>query len=309
MKRFFIDILKWLLRLPADALVVSSKVLPGKIDARIDVRLTENPCIAAKFYPYPESGSYVLARTPANAKRHCGSEFAIPHSVDLQGSPTAEYYLNSGRRHVATLRSLVKASGYSFEEGYPILDFGCGNGRMIRWLSDLAEKCEVWGVDMTARYIDWCQQYLTPPFRFATTTSFPYLPFEDRYFGLIIAGSVFTHIADLSDAWLLELKRILRPGGRLYITVHDKHTIDILLGRELPDDWFKPLIVSDPKGHLVRSNFAVLTLNRAPGEGAEGQAQVFYDIDWLSQKWGRILDVLSVTQEARGYQTAILLGK
>jgi SAM-dependent methyltransferase len=309
MKRFFIDILKWLLRFPADALVVSSKVLPDRIDTRISNSLKENPCIAAKFYPYPTSGSYVLPRIPANAKRHCETGFPVPPNEFLQAANTAERYLTTAREYVDSLRSIVKASGYSFEQGYPILDFGCGNGRMIREFSELAEKCEVWGVDMTAKYIDWCQQNLSPPFRFATTTSFPYLPFEDRYFGFIYAGSVFTHIADLADAWLLELKRILRPGGRLYITVHDKHTIDILLSKEYADDWFRKLVVSDPKGHLFRSDFGVFTLNREPGEGAEGQAQVFYDIDWLSEKWGHFLDVLSVTQEAYGHQTAILLRK
>jgi hypothetical protein len=39
------------------------------------------------------------------------------------------------------------------------------------------------------------------------------------------------------------------------------------------------------------------------------QSQVFYDIDFLCRRWERILDVLSVTPEANGYQTAILLKK
>jgi ubiquinone/menaquinone biosynthesis C-methylase UbiE len=207
------------------------------------------------------------------AKRHCDSRFPVPPKEFWQDYKTAEEYLATGRENVDRMRSIVKASGYSFEEGYPILDFGCGNARMIRWFGELTEKGEVWGVDMTARYIDWCQQYLSPPFRFATTTSFPYLPFEDRYFGFIYAGSVFTHIGDLADAWLLELKRLLRPGGRLYITVQDKHTIDILLGEEHPEDWFKKLVVSDPKGHLVRSNFAVFTINRAPGDDVQDLSQ------------------------------------
>jgi hypothetical protein len=38
-------------------------------------------------------------------------------------------------------------------------------------------------------------------------------------------------------------------------------------------------------------------------------SQVFYDIDFLRRHWERILDVVSVTPEAYGYQTAVLLKK
>jgi len=39
------------------------------------------------------------------------------------------------------------------------------------------------------------------------------------------------------------------------------------------------------------------------------QSQVFYDIDFLQRHWEGMLDVLSVTPEAYGYQTAILFKK
>ena len=38
-------------------------------------------------------------------------------------------------------------------------------------------------------------------------------------------------------------------------------------------------------------------------------SQVFYEIDYLHQHWGRMLDVLSINPEAYGYQTAIVLAK
>ena len=100
---------------------------------------------------------------------------------------------------------------------------------MIRWLAPQAEETEIWGVDINARHIVWCQENLTPPFNFATVTIEPHLPFKDEYFDLIYCGSVFTHIDDLAYAWLLELKRIMRPGGMAYITVHDKHTADLIM--------------------------------------------------------------------------------
>ena len=43
-------------------------------------------------------------------------------------------------------------------------------------------------------------------------TAFPHLPFEDNTFTLIYAGSVFTHILQLMDAWVMEFPRILKPS-------------------------------------------------------------------------------------------------
>ena len=183
---------------------------------------------------------------------------------------------------------------------------------MMRWLADIAHRCEVWGVDISARHIMWCQNHLSPPFKFATVTTAPHLPFEDGYFDLIYCGSVFTHIADLADAWLLELKRIVKPGGRLYITVHDKHTLDLIVKHPekvysdgLPvDSGFRNLLLSyDRAEKFMSRDFYMFTIGRAL------DSQVFYDIDYLYQHWGRSLNVVSITPEAYGYQTAIVLKK
>jgi SAM-dependent methyltransferase len=59
------------------------------------------------------------------------------------------------------------------------------------------------------------------------------LPFPDGHFGLVYAGSIFTHLGELHVAWLAELVRVLAPGGFLYITLHDETAVRILL--EEPD--------------------------------------------------------------------------
>jgi ubiquinone/menaquinone biosynthesis C-methylase UbiE len=66
------------------------------------------------------------------------------------------------------------------------------------------------------------------PLHFVTTTTAPHLPFEDDYFDLVYCGSVFTHISDLADAWLLEIRRILRTGAYAYITIHDNKSVRLL---------------------------------------------------------------------------------
>jgi SAM-dependent methyltransferase len=171
-------------------------------------------------------------------------------------------------------------------------------------------------VDLVDELILWCQQHLSPPFKFATVTSFPHLPFADDYFDLVYGYSVFTHIADLSDAWLLELGRIVRPGGRLFLTVHDEHTIDLVTtpGTEIAagegsQGLARELRQVEAQYPNLRANFAKIAIHRAPGPGGPGQAQIYYHADYLRNHWGNYFDVLSVTREVFGFQTAVLLGK
>jgi ubiquinone/menaquinone biosynthesis C-methylase UbiE len=177
---------------------------------------------------------------------------------------------------------------------------------MIRWFADLADETEIWGVDIDARHIAWCQENLNPPFNFATTTIEPHLPFKDEYFDLIYCGSIFTHIDDLAYAWLLELKRIARPGGKIYATIHDTHTANLIMNHIDRVPYWKGLrkflLSYDKMGELGRFDYYMYCA--APGGPG---AQVFYDIDYLRRHWGRILNIISVTQEAYGGQTAVLM--
>ena len=144
----------------------------------------------------------------------------------------------------------------------------------------LAGECEIWGVDISARHIVWCQENLNPPFNFATVTTHPHLPFEDRYFNFIYCFSVFTNIDDLTDAWLLEIKRIMRPNGRAYITINDKYTQDLIINQidRVPyaDEFRRKVLSYEQKMCLSDSDYYMFSIN--PG-GPE--AIVFYDIDHL----------------------------
>jgi ubiquinone/menaquinone biosynthesis C-methylase UbiE len=109
----------------------------------------------------------------------------------------------------------------------------------------------------------WANRHLRPPFRFVTPTTLPHLPFADGYFQMIYAGSVFTHIADLADAWLLELRRVLAPGGRAYLTFHDSHT-RTLLNTTYAD---VPLAQKAKRLALFDGDFALLAGDRWPEYG------------------------------------------
>lgn len=279
----------------------SNPALRRRLEGKIRAEIAHHPGTAAKFYPYkPELHSYVIPK----AGRGAGLPVPPPDIMIHPGGP--ENYLSLGRTLVGRMRELLGESGFTLRQGHNILDLGSADAMMLRALEEFAvEGAEVWGVDISGRHVYWCQQHLSPPYRFATTTSFPHLPFEDRFFDLIYAGSVFTHISDLAEAWLLELRRVVRPGGRLYLTVHDRHSIDLL--QQLDSPLAAQVRAFEEESHFSQTDYAFFTVNRTPGGGGAGESQVFYDIDFLRRHWGNYMKVLSVTPEAYGYQTAVIL--
>jgi hypothetical protein len=140
-----------------------------------------------KYLPYPAKHGFYLLQTPnLNSRGSLDASLPVPPpGVRYDYGGTEENWLNGGKNDVGNIMMLLTSTEFSIQKGNRILDLGCGPGRMIRWLASVAEECEIWGVDIDARVIVWCQENLTPPFNFATVTTSPHLPFEDNYFDLV----------------------------------------------------------------------------------------------------------------------------
>lgn len=242
------------------------------------------------YFPYKAREDFALPKTTGDVP----AELPIPPQHLWLGYN----YPAFGKAHVDTMLSIANGSGFSLQPGDRVLDLGCGAGRMIRHLRSFADSCEIWGTDISAEHILWCKRNLSPPFRFATTTTIPHLPFEDRSFNLIYCGSVFTHIDDLADAWLLELHRILAPGGRLYVTIHDEHTVALI---ESGAAKWLDLVTGSPVYAQAKNDFDMISIGRG------SDSQVFYHRDYFCRMARTAFDVVSITPEAYFYQTAVLL--
>ncbi|MDH3648739.1 MAG: class I SAM-dependent methyltransferase [Saprospiraceae bacterium] len=100
-----------------------------------------------------------------------------------------------------------------------ILDWGCGPGRVIRHLPDLlGNECEYHGTDHNTASIDWCKKKLSA-IHFNNNELEAELPYDNSYFDVIFGISVLTHLSETAHhEWLHELRRILKPGGILFLT-------------------------------------------------------------------------------------------
>ena len=172
--------------------------------------------------------SITLATPTSGPESFLPATLPIPPKPLMEYGESSEHHLQTGERTVATMLDIVQKADRNIANCQRILEFGCANGRLLRWLANFANKSEIWGVDIQSDKIFWAIENLNPPFNFAVNTTVPHLPFRDGYFDFIFAGSIFTHINELHVGWLLELSRLLSPEGLLYVTFHDEHTLEYL---------------------------------------------------------------------------------
>ncbi len=109
---------------------------------------------------------------------------------------------------------------FGADPGGPVLDWGCGSGRTLSWLRGVGTWDRWWrGSDVDRHAIKWLRQQGIASV--VVCGDEPPLPYPDESFNGLFCFSVLTHIPpQLHAAWYADIRRVLRPGGRAYITVH-----------------------------------------------------------------------------------------
>jgi len=151
--------------------------------------------------------------------------------VLVSGTADLDRFLGSGQAHVNCLREMLASIDRPLDSMDAILDFGCGCGRMTRWLSDLSRP-QIHACDYNPELAEWCDANLGFV-RVRTTDLNPPLPYGDGSFDFLYAYSVLTHLStELAGQWLAEFRRLVRPGGLIWFTVHGESYRDRLLPEE-----------------------------------------------------------------------------
>lgn len=129
-------------------------------------------------------------------------------------------FLRVGERCASELAAASAAAGMPLHSANRVLDWGCGPCRTLRWLFPRNTQTEFYGCDVDRRAIAWCLKNAGHKAEFRVTAAKPPLPYGDRSFDIVFGVSVFSHLdASFQEMWLAELKRILRPGGLLMLSL------------------------------------------------------------------------------------------
>ena len=137
----------------------------------------------------------------------------------VSSTPDAEEFITTGNRCAGDIQKALSRAGRDLGSFKRILDFGCGCGRTLIHLKDLAPNAELHGTDIDAKAIEWCKRHLTFA-RFKVSDEMPPLAYSSDTFDLVYAISVFTHLdEDYQFRWLEELRRVAKPGAIVLLTV------------------------------------------------------------------------------------------
>jgi 2-polyprenyl-3-methyl-5-hydroxy-6-metoxy-1,4-benzoquinol methylase len=219
-----------------------------------------------------------LPLPPRNLRRRVGC-------LEEPGDPGAAYEA-LGRRWKELIVERLPAH-WSWG-GKRVLDFGAGAGRIIRHFQTEAPGAEFWACDIDQPSITWLEHHLSPPFRPFVVSEQPGLPHAESYFDLIWVASVFTHLTDHWAGWLLELHRVLRPGGTMIVS---------FLGPDMGAVYLPLAWEEDRTGMLVINKGAPWEL---------GGPTVFHSQWWLRAHWGRAFEFLRVDTDVTDHDLLTL---
>jgi ubiquinone/menaquinone biosynthesis C-methylase UbiE len=236
--------------------------------------------------------------------------FPIPAPEDREGyfgELHLDYWL-SGLGDVLLLRAIAERMDRPFGTGQRLLDFGCASGRVLRHAHVLAPELDLYGVDIGRHNVEWARRHLPAAIAIAQGTVIPSLPFEDGSFDVVYAGSVFTHIDQFEEAWLLELRRVLKPGGFALLTFHPEriwsdlrdptHPVaqTVAAARHRLDPPGIEPVSADVFDRPLPAERVVLTNVEYP----VNNANVIHSHRWIRERWGRYLDVRDIIERAHG---------
>jgi SAM-dependent methyltransferase len=138
----------------------------------------------------------------------------------------AESYGRRGNPIIALEQSIVWPILDAIEPGRA-LDAACGTGRHSQRLAELGH--EVVGVDVTAAMVERARANV--PRATFIEADLRDVPHHDQDFDVVVCGLALAHLEDLGPP-IAELGRVLRPAGRMVISV--LHPFQALLGWQAP---------------------------------------------------------------------------
>lgn len=194
----------------------------------------------------------------------------------------------------AKLRDRFQANGAEPLATASVLDFGCGWGRLTRYLARDVAPGQLYGCDPAQGILDVCRSSRVPATLARSDFRPRDLPF-DRRFDLVFAFSVFTHLSEAEHERCLQvLHAALQPRGLLIVTIRPPgylescatmHPLRDALGRD------EPAALTTPR-YLFVPHAAVAVHPQYGGEGEMDYGETVITMPYVRERWADRFELL-----------------
>jgi len=217
-----------------------------------------------------------------------GNDLPLPPVATRMGYPAEDsVYLDMGKYDHDQIVAIISAHRKNLRD-LDLLDFGCSSGRVLRHFDHERRELNwrLYGVDIQALPIEWLRRHFPNSFCIFACSTLPHLQLPDNSVDVIYGISVFTHIKYQWDAWLMELRRVLRPGGLLIQTIHTENAWEFYHAHK-QEQW----VVNNHSATMLRSPTMESDFFYY---GDISVSQVFWKREIAREFWGRYFTVLDL---------------
>ena len=139
-----------------------------------------------------------------------------------QGRWNRDEFFATGRSEIERVLDCVNSLGLAIDRSAPVLDFGCGVGRLTKAMAAYFPECQ--GVDISPTMVRMAEEFNQdmPQCNFLVNERRDLRCFEANYFGFAYSSIVLQHMPPRdSRRYLQEMVRVTKPGGVLVFQVLD----------------------------------------------------------------------------------------
>jgi SAM-dependent methyltransferase len=268
--------------------------------ARIQPALLE----ASRFWRFDAApgGHY----NPANWRRSihymdpARERFPFPPPSNMArviGDTSVPRFAMGGATIFNNAANYLREMGLDWSHFPRILDWGCGAGRLTRYLIG-ETQCTVTGVDIDEDNIAWCRQtYMGGIFH--TVPLRPPTDLPAGHFNLVFGLSVFTHLQEADQfLWLEELQRVTQRGGLLFLSVQGPTQFAY---NKFPPHIYRKLQIG---GFIDMARDPAL--DNILSDKAYYRASM-HSRPYIVERWGEYFDVLAIVDAIAGLQDFVVL--
>ncbi len=226
--------------------------------------------------------------------------FAFPPTDNIRrviGDTSVERFAMGGAIIFKNAEHYFAEQGLSWSDFPRILDWGCGAGRLARYL--LGESgCDVTGVDIDADNIGWCRTTYTGG-AFQVVPLRPPTDLPSGSFDLVFGLSVVTHLQEQDQfLWLQELQRVTRPGALVLLSVQGPTQFSY---NKFPPHLFRRL---QQEGYIDLCRDAALD---AVVADKEYYRAAMHSRSYIVENWSRYFDVIAIVDAIAALQDFVVL--